>query len=240
MVITGQAHRARRRWRAEQTPRTLGRRLKEREARERAILRAASRLFLAKGIAAATMDDIAKACNLAKGTLYLYFTSKEEIAFALLLQTTEDLLAALSDSLGGGRPATEQLERLALAYYRFFLAQPASFRYMFVIPHESYSGRVADKLVERWGAAGRTALGLVAGLLEQGVAEGDLVVADPWATAVGLWSAVTGIIVIPSQEVRRPFVGEVNVERLVVEAVRSLLRGMRPEQPVSPRKGGPI
>jgi AcrR family transcriptional regulator len=184
------------------------------------------------------MNDIAKACDLAKGTLYLYFKSKEEIAFTLLLHTTEDLLAALSRSLDGGRPVTEQLERLALAYYRFFLAQPASFRYMFVIPHESYSGQVADKLVEQWGAVGRSALRLVAGLLEQGVAEGTLVVADPWATAVGLWSAVTGIIVIPSQEARRPFVGEVDVERLVIEAVRSLLRGMRPEQPIGPHKGG--
>lgn len=176
------------------------------------------------------MNDIAEACNLAKGTLYLYFASKEEIAFALLLRTTEELLVAIRDSLDDAAPATEQLERLALAYYRFFVAQPASFRYMFVIPHESYSGRVADDLVERWGAAGRAALGLVADLVEQGVAQGDLVVADSWSTAVALWSAVTGVIVIPSQEVRRPFVGEVNVERLVVETVRLLLKGMRSVQ----------
>jgi AcrR family transcriptional regulator len=211
-------------------PDTSGRRRREREARERAILMAASQLFLANGIAATTMDDIARACDLAKGTLYLYFTSKEEIAFALLLQATEDLLVALRDSLDVTTPAPAQLERLALAYYRFFVAQPESFRYMFVVPHESYSGRVAAALVERWGATGRAALGLVAGLLEQGVADGDLVIADPWSTAVALWSAVTGVIVIPSQEVRRPFIGEVDVERLVLETVRSLLNGMRPAQ----------
>jgi AcrR family transcriptional regulator len=215
---------------------TLDRRRRERKAREQAILGAASKLFLTRGIAAATMDDIARACDLAKGTLYLYFASKEEIAFALLLRSTEDLLAVMRDSLDEPAPPTEQIERLALAYYRFFVAQPASFRYMFVIPHESYSGRVADDLVERWGAAGRAALGLVANLIEEGVAQGSLSVADPWSTAVGLWSAVTGIIVIPSQEVRRPFVGEVNVEQLVVETVRSLLRGMRPVQGKDPAR----
>lgn len=213
---------------------TLDRRRREREAREQAILGAASKLFLTRGIAAATMDDIAKACNLAKGTLYLYFASKEELAFALLLRFTEDLLTVMRDSLGEPAPPTEQIERLALAYYRFFVAQPVSFRYMFFIPHESYSGRVADDLMERWGAAGRAALGLVANLIEKGVAQGSLSVADPWSTAVGLWSAVTGIIVIPSQEVRRPFVGEVNVEQLVVETVRSLLKGMRPVQGKDP------
>ena len=199
---------------------------------------AARDLFLAGGIAATTMDDIARACDLAKGTLYLYFTSKDEIAFALLLQTTEELAVALRDSLDAAAPAVDQLELLARAYYRFFVAQPESFRYMFVVPHESYAGRVADGLVERWGAAGRVALGLVAALLEQGVAEGDLVVADPWSAAVALWSAITGVIVIPSQEVRRPFIGEVDVERLVVETVRSLLRGMRPTDGESRRKGG--
>ena len=201
-------------------------------------MRAASRLFLTKGIPATTVNDIARACHLAKGTLYLYFRSKEEIAFSLLLQSTEDLLAALRNALDGTAPAAKQLECLALAYYRFFVSQPASFRYMFVVPHESYSGRVADELVERWGAVGRAALGLVAALLEQGVDDGALVVTNPWATAVGLWSAVTGVIVIPSQEVRRPFVGRVDLERLVVETVRSLVKGMRPERPRSRCKGG--
>jgi AcrR family transcriptional regulator len=212
-----------------QVPATLNRRRREREARERAILIAARELFLAKGIAATTMDDIAAACELAKGTLYLYFSSKDEIAFALLLQATDELLVALRDSLDASAPAVGQLEHLALAYYRFFAAQPESFRYMFIVPHESYSGQVADELLERWAAAGQAALGLVAGLLEQGVAEGELAVTDIWSTAVALWSAVTGVIVIPSQEVRRPFIGDVDVERLVVETVRSLGVGMRPD-----------
>lgn len=209
---------------------TTARRQREREGREQAILLAARDLFLHKGISATTMDDVAAACELAKGTLYLYFRSKDEVAFALLLQATEDLLVALRDALEPGLPSVEQLERLAITYYRFFVTQPESFRYMFVVPHESYSGRVRQELLDRWAATGRAALAVVATLVERAGAAGELRVAEPWATAVALWSAVTGVIAIPSQEVRRPFIGDVDVEQLTIDSVRALLRGLRPAE----------
>ena len=209
-----------------QRSRTSGRRQRERAARAQDILVAARKLFLANGIAATTMDDVARACDLAKGTLYLYFASKDQIAFELLLQDTDALLAALRDSVDSTAPAAVQLERLAATYYRFYIAQPESFRFMFVVPHESYAGRAGDESLVRWAEAGRAALGLIAGLLERAAAEDGLDVPDPWSAAVAMWSAITGVIVIPSQEVRRPFIGNVDVERLVVETVRRLVRGM--------------
>ncbi len=216
---------------------TATRRRREREARERAILAAARHLFLRNGIAATTMDDVARACELAKGTLYLYFSSKDEIAFAVLLEATEDLLAALSASLEPDAPAVDQLLRLAVAYYRHFQARPEAFRYMFALPHEAYAGRVSEDLLERWAAAGKAALSLVADLLRRANAAGDLDVDDPWSTAVALWSALTGVIVIPSEEVRQPFVGIVDVEALVLQTVQSLLGGLRPAEQQSRRKG---
>lgn len=197
-----------------------------RQARERAILAAARELFLAKGVGGTTIDDVARSCSLAKGTVYLYFASKDEIAFALLLEGTRELVKALKDSVDPVASPMQQLERLALAYYRFFVSQPDSFRYMFVVPHESYSGRVAEELLEQWEAAGREALGLLADVLEKAAAQGDLEVADAWSTAVALWSAITGVIAIPSQDVRRPFLGDVDVERLLLEIVQALLKGM--------------
>jgi len=208
--------------------RTARRRQREREDRERAILLAARDVFLQKGISATTMENIAAACELAKGTLYVYFRSKDEVAFALLLQATEELLATLQEALDPATPAVEQLERLAVTYYRFFVTQPESFRYMFVVPHESYSGRVRQELLDRWAATGRAALGVVSALLERATVEADLRVPDPWTAAVALWSAITGVIAIPSQDVRRPFIGDVDVEELTVATVRALLRGLRP------------
>lgn len=47
------------------------------------ILDAAERLFLARPEGLANMDELAEAAGVAKGTLYLYFPSKEEVLLAL-------------------------------------------------------------------------------------------------------------------------------------------------------------
>lgn len=60
------------------------------DARRAALVEAAGRLFVEKGLQATTMDEIAAAANVAKGTLYHYFASKA------------DLLAALRDDFTGG------------------------------------------------------------------------------------------------------------------------------------------
>src|SRR5229473_3440185 len=50
------------------------------------ILEAARKIFAKKGYEAATVDDVAEAAGVAKGTLYLYFRSKREIYLAALRQ----------------------------------------------------------------------------------------------------------------------------------------------------------
>jgi AcrR family transcriptional regulator len=47
------------------------------EFRRSEILAAATKVFATKGFVATRMEDIAKAARLAKGTLYLYFQSKD-------------------------------------------------------------------------------------------------------------------------------------------------------------------
>lgn len=63
------------------------------------IASAASQLFLEKGIAAASMDDIAKAAGYSKATLYVYFENKEEIVGLLVLQSMQKLYDCISSAL---------------------------------------------------------------------------------------------------------------------------------------------
>jgi len=65
-------------------------------ARREAILEVAARVLSRSQFARVTMAQIAEHCGLAKGTLYLYFATKEE----LFLATLEDELAAWFDELG--------------------------------------------------------------------------------------------------------------------------------------------
>lgn len=68
----------------------------DKAARRRAILGVAARLLGRKQYHRITMAEVARRCHLAKGTLYLYFRSKEELFLAAL----EDELAQWFDALG--------------------------------------------------------------------------------------------------------------------------------------------
>ncbi len=59
----------------------------EREARMQAIRAAALDVFAAKGFAAARLDDVAAAAGVAKGTIYLYFKSKQDLLEAIVKST---------------------------------------------------------------------------------------------------------------------------------------------------------
>ncbi len=70
----------------------MGRRKKEPKSVHREnIASAASILFMKKGIAATSMDDIAKAAKYSKATLYVYFKNKEEIVGILVLNSMKKL-----------------------------------------------------------------------------------------------------------------------------------------------------
>lgn len=70
----------------------------ERESRRQVLLAAAHRLYRARGVLP-PVADIASAAGLAKGTVYLYFTTKEEIFVALLEDGFAQLFAALAPLL---------------------------------------------------------------------------------------------------------------------------------------------
>lgn len=78
----------------------MGRRKKEpRSVHRENIVSAASVLFMEKGIAAASMDDIAKAAGYSKATLYVYFENKEEIISLLVLSSMKKLDDYISAAL---------------------------------------------------------------------------------------------------------------------------------------------
>ncbi|MET8336599.1 helix-turn-helix domain-containing protein [Streptosporangium canum] len=86
-------------------------------ARNRArILEAAGRLFAAKGAPNVTMDDIAKAAGVGRGTLYRRYPDRAAIATAML----DEHEKALQEKLIGGEaplgPGAPPAERLAAFY----------------------------------------------------------------------------------------------------------------------------
>lgn len=64
---------------AQATTQTAGRWQRRKDARPEEILRAAMEIFVERGFAATRLEEIGARAGVSKGTLYLYFSSKEEL-----------------------------------------------------------------------------------------------------------------------------------------------------------------
>ena len=105
---------------------TASRREREKAQRRDDILRAAREVFFTRGLHAATVDDVAAEAEVSKGTVYLYFDTKETLLAHLLLQGLDALIADLETAFAVDQPldAHTRLRRLATAYLKFFQEDP--------------------------------------------------------------------------------------------------------------------
>ncbi len=81
------------------------------DAREEAILDAVNGLLSEKGYDLMTMEDVAAAVGVAKGSLYKHFSSKEKLAGAVLSRLLRETLTVL-DGLPADWPAMRKLEEI--------------------------------------------------------------------------------------------------------------------------------
>ena len=71
-------------------------RTKPAEQRRAELLEAGRALFLAKGIAATSLDDVTQRAGVSKGLFYLYFASKEDLVLALQEQFSREVAARMA------------------------------------------------------------------------------------------------------------------------------------------------
>jgi AcrR family transcriptional regulator len=100
------------------------RRRREKEARRGEILRAAARVFAARGIEGASMDGIAAEAELGKATLYYYFATKDELAHTVVGEAAERLFAGLATAEGAEGDLAGAVEGLLQSYARFAVDHP--------------------------------------------------------------------------------------------------------------------
>lgn len=81
------------------------------DAREEAILDVVNGLLSEKGYDLMTMEDVAAAVGVAKGSLYKHFSSKEKLAAAVLSRLLRETLGVL-DAMPAEWPALRKLEEI--------------------------------------------------------------------------------------------------------------------------------
>lgn len=106
----------------------------DKAARRDDILAAAKKVFASKGYHATTIADVAREAGVAYGSIYWYFSSKDELFHELMASEEQALRSHLAEALAGIDPtdATDAGFRAAIrATFEFFEADRATVKLLF-------------------------------------------------------------------------------------------------------------
>lgn len=132
-----------------------------------AILRAATEVFARNGYFNSKVSDIAKSANVADGTVYLYFKSKEEILHSIFDRTMLEAIDEARERLGKIADARERLRALA----QLHLQRLGADRALAVVFQVELRG--STKFMEAFSAAGFAEyLKLIREIIEEGKQSG--------------------------------------------------------------------
>ena len=171
-------------------------------------MEAAREVFFEKGIHRATMDDVAAQAEVSKGTVYLYFQSKESILAHLLLEGLSILLSQLEAAYAPQEPlsAEEHLRQLVEAYWQFSQTYPDYFRLLLALDRGRFRERVSAEMYQQILTESTRGLELVAKAIRQGTEEGVFAVDDPLLAAGVLWGALNGALALMASPVRQEMI----------------------------------
>lgn len=110
-----------------QDPAPPPRREQKKSATRRELVSAGRRLFSQEGIYSSRIEDIAHSAGIAKGTVYLYFASKEALLAAVVREAFEELQVHVRAHLVGQEPAA-LAEGIFRAHVEFYARNPDAMR----------------------------------------------------------------------------------------------------------------
>jgi AcrR family transcriptional regulator len=168
---------------------------REKEQRRKEIVDAAEQVFFSKGVWTATMDDVAEAAELSKGTLYLYFKNKEELYFAINLRGLHILIDLFKRASEQGRTGLEKSLLIGRAFLQFSEEHAKYFNALSYYKVNDVDYSEADSVACLCDEAGHIAIGILIEAIQSGIIDGTIQPElDPHKTAMILWGMVSGVI----------------------------------------------
>ena len=174
----------------------MGRRKKEPgSAHRESIASAASQLFMEKGIAQTTMDDIAKAAGYSKATLYVYFESKEEIVSVLVLKSMKKLCDYLSAAIQQKNSTRAKYDLICWELVRYQEEYPFYFKMTWETIRIHFEDRDFYLEEKETIRVGETINEMIQSLLLSGMEQGELQPdLEPLPVFFSCWGMLSGLI----------------------------------------------
>jgi TetR/AcrR family fatty acid metabolism transcriptional regulator len=198
---------------------------KRTEDKKAKILRAAEEIMSQKGLAEATISEIAHKAGVTDSVIYQYFKGKEDLLFSIPGERMKEVLALLDEQLQGIPDAESRLSKMIWYHLRYNDTHPGYSRILLLECRSSkdFYGTPAYRLIRKYA-------GILSGILKQGVDHGlfrpDLDIRLLRDVVLGTldWETI-GCLAI----------GEVEESASDLENIMSLVHAM-----ITPRGGGEV
>lgn len=189
------------------------------QLRREEIVEAAIKLFGRRGFEATRADDIAAAAGLAKGTLYLYFKSKEAIYGATVTRAVAELQEEIARHSAGVGSFKERFATAIRVRLQFWPAHEATYRLLLTVGREPRLRRQTNEII-------RTAQRGLLAIFNDAVDSGELRAMNFEPIA---WAALD--LVRGATERRMDKQSSTSIQEDADWIVRCLLAQITPEQP---------
>ena len=185
--------------------------------RKRQILESAARLFSSRRYDEVLMDDIAQEANVAKGTLYSYFSDKEELYFAVVFDGISNLNERLQTKVDMETTPEKRLREMIYAIVSFFKQNRFFFRLMSIEDSKSERGKGINR--QRWFEERRKQMDAIETALQSGAEEGAFEIEHVRTEARVLRGMVRSVLSCPEDGL--------STDQMVDVILRIFLRGVK-------------
>jgi AcrR family transcriptional regulator len=189
------------------------------EERKQQITEAATTVFSRLGFHKARIDDIAAEAGLSKGTLYLYFKSKDEIIASLLAKLFDRELSILHTLQKDTRPSAERL----LDFIEYSINDILKWQRFMPIMYEFLSRISRQSVVQQaFKNYFRSYMEIFTPIIQQGIDSGEFKAVDAYEIAIAIGAIIEGTILLWVYDSEM-----VNLQRHVSSGVQLLLEGIK-------------
>jgi len=174
------------------------RRSREKEQRIQSILDAAKKVFSEKGYLKATMEEIAWEAEVTKPTVYLYFKTKDDLFYTLMLPLMEDMhqqLAELEKRLESGKikDGITLIKGLFKSFYHGYYLSPDTFRIIQLFQQQGLGREMDPDIMKALVEKGRMNFDVGRKVLGKGMELGMIKKVNVYEMADAIWGSFVGI-----------------------------------------------
>ncbi|MCH8300721.1 MAG: TetR/AcrR family transcriptional regulator [Candidatus Marinimicrobia bacterium] len=138
------------------------------------IINAALTVFSRDGFQNSKIEDIARAADIGKGTLYEYFSSKDELFLEVFTSFKESVLSKYWVVLDDGDDPLSQLKMMAIICAEICADEKTEMKFLAQFSFECLSRKEGNKLSELLNEYNEEIAALISGIIKEGIEDGLL------------------------------------------------------------------